>query len=38
MKLFYDRCREHGIESNVDKIFQYLREFPEEEYQQLSLF
>jgi len=38
MGLFYDRCREYGIESNVNKIFQYLREFPEEDYQQLSLF
>ncbi len=37
MKLFRNRCREHGIMHSVDECFAYLREFPER-YEQLSLF
>lgn len=39
MKLFYTTCKEHGIMCNVDQIFGYLHEFPENKgYEQLSLF
>lgn len=39
MKIFYTRCKEHGIISNPDKVFEYLHEFPEDTgYQQLSFF
>lgn len=36
MRLLNERCRENGIECDVDKVFQYLHEFPEK-YEQLSL-
>lgn len=39
MKIFYDLCREHGIESNVERNFTYLHEFEDKkEGRQLSLF
>lgn len=38
LQLFYGTCRKHGIESDREKIFAYLHEFPQEEYEQLSLF
>lgn len=38
MKLFHGRCREHGIVSDQGKVFEYLREFPENVgYEQLSI-
>lgn len=37
MELFYRRCGENGIMSNVEECFQYLHEFPER-YEQLSFF
>lgn len=39
MKRFHDICRENNIVSDRDKIFAYLREFPENKgYEQLRLF
>lgn len=39
MKIFYEVCREHGIESNPDKNFQYLHAFEDKTAgEQLSLF
>ena len=39
MRLVHEKCREHGIISNVDALFRYFHEFPEEKgYEQLSLF
>lgn len=40
MKLFRETCRKNGIVANVDRLFEYLHEFPENdrEYEQLSLF
>ncbi len=39
MKYFRDFCRENHIVNNVEKIFAYLYEFPENKgYEQLSLF
>ena len=39
MQYFHDYCREHHIVSNMDQIFTYLHEFPENKgYEQLSLF
>lgn len=39
MQLFNTKCREHGILHDYEKIFQYLRTFPEKENTaQLSLF
>lgn len=37
MQLFKIRCRENGIISDTEKLFQYLHEFPEK-YEQLTLF
>lgn len=37
MGIFKRTCKEHGIVSDVEKCFAYLREFPEK-YEQLSLF
>ena len=37
MALFHQKCREHGIVSDVKECFEYLREFPEQ-YEQLTLF
>lgn len=37
MGLFKDTCVENGIEHDVDKCFQFLREFPEK-YEQLTFF
>lgn len=37
MQIFYKTCREHGILSDVNKVFEYLHEFPEK-YEQLTLF
>ena len=39
MKLYDTTCKEHGIMCNVEQIFGYLHEFPENKgYEQLSLF
>lgn len=39
MRYFHGFCREHHIVSDVNKVFEYLREFPENKgYEQLSLF
>lgn len=39
MQLFHETCRDHGIISNVDALFRYFHEFPEQKgYEQLSLF
>lgn len=38
MKLFSDVCRSHRIMYHTDEIFEYLHEFPHEEYEQISLF
>lgn len=39
MGYFHTFCREHGIVGDPDKVFAYLREFPEHKgYEQLSLF
>lgn len=39
MRYFHGFCREHHIISDVNKVFEYLREFPENKgYEQLSLF
>lgn len=39
MKLFYTTCKEHGILCNVEQVFAYLHEFPENKgYEQMSLF
>lgn len=39
MKLFHSICREHGIVSDKELLFEYLHTFPEKEtYEQLSLF
>lgn len=39
MRLFLETCRKHNIESDVNKLFSYFHEFPENAgYEQLSLF
>lgn len=39
MRIFRTECRKHGIMSDPNEIFRYLRTFPEQEtYEQLSLF
>ena len=39
MQMFHETCRNHGIISNVDALFRYFHEFPEQKgYEQLSLF
>ena len=39
MEIFRTTCKEHGIVSDVDKVFAYLHEFPEKkDYEQLTLF
>ena len=39
MEYFHGFCREHHMVSDVNKVFEYLREFPENKgYEQLSLF
>ena len=39
MKYFYKVCKEHNIETNLNKIFEYMREFEtKENKEQLSLF
>jgi len=39
MDIVYRVCMEHGIEYQTDKIFEYMREFPENKgYEQLTLF
>ncbi len=39
MQIFYDFCRTHGIESNVNKNFAYLHEFEDKQAgEQISLF
>lgn len=39
MRLFHETCSTHGIVSNVDALFRYFHEFPEQKgYEQLSLF
>ena len=38
MKLLHDTCRKHKIVSNMGEVFDYLHKFPEEDYEQLSLF
>lgn len=37
MKIFYDRCKQHGIMTDTAQIFDYINEF-EEKQSQLSLF
>lgn len=37
MRLFKDTCAENGIEHNMDKCFEFLRELPEK-YEQLTFF
>lgn len=37
MQIFYKTCRENGILCDVNKVFEYLHEFPEK-YEQLTLF
>ena len=37
MKIFNDRCNEHGIMTDVNQIFDYINQF-EEKQQQMSLF
>ena len=37
MKLFHQRCKEHGIIDDVGKCFEYLHELPDK-YEQLTLF
>ena len=39
MRLLRKRCREAGIVCEAEKVFEYLKEYPEEKgYEQLSLF
>ena len=39
MKYFYTECKNNGIETNNNKIFEYLHTFPENKgYEQLTLF
>lgn len=39
MDIFHKRCKEHGMISDANRIFQYLHEYPENKgYKQLSLF
>ena len=39
MRFFHETCRVHGIVSNVDALFRYFHEFPEQKgYEQLTLF
>ena len=39
MKLFRENCQKHGIMCEVDEIFKYLHDFPEDKnYEQLTLF
>ena len=38
MGLFHNVCQKNHIVSNVKEVFQYLHEFPEDEYEQLCLF
>ncbi|MBD5548585.1 MAG: radical SAM protein [Lachnospiraceae bacterium] len=38
MKLLHDTCKKHKIVSNMGEVFDYLHKFPEEDYEQLSLF
>lgn len=38
MKIFHFECRAHGVMSDVKDIFEYLRQFPEQESAQMSLF
>ncbi len=39
MNLFHETCKAHGMVSNVEELFAYLHEFPQDKgYEQLSLF
>jgi len=39
MNIFCETCRNHGIMCEVDEVFKYLHEFPEDKnYEQLTLF
>lgn len=39
MKIFHEQCRKHGIVSDMEQVFMYLSEFPENKgYEQLTLF
>jgi len=38
MKIFHTECEKHGVMHDVNKIFEYLYEFPKQESVQLSLF
>lgn len=38
MKIFIDKCKAHDVMSDVDGIFEYLHEFPNQESTQLSMF
>ena len=37
MRIFHEKCRENGIESSIDRCFEYFHHFPEK-HEQLSLF
>lgn len=37
MKIFNNECKAHGVMHNVGKIFEYMREFPDQSGTQLSL-
>lgn len=38
MKIFRDTCREHGILYRPDEVFAYLHEFPDDAFEQTTLF
>lgn len=38
MKIFHNECKAHGVISELEEIFEYLNEFPEQDSSQLSLF
>lgn len=38
MKIFHNTCKAHNIMHHTDEVFNYMREFPHEEYEQTSLF
>lgn len=38
MKIFHNTCKAHNIMHHPDEVFNYMREFPHEEYEQTSLF
>lgn len=38
MSIFHSICKQHHMVNSVDALFEYLHKFPEEQYEQLSLF